>query len=135
MGDFSICFSEHLTGHPINLTFIYLTILVRYFLYIPFVTIVILSILPIFFYCVFNICVLFNHIEHTYSIEHNMVYYQKVVILPVLVTTYLPYPFILPWFSLANLVQPTRPSSTALLLAGYFLSSLPPIKDWGIPMK
>ena len=73
----------------------------------------------------FNICVLFNHIEHTYSIEHNMVYYQKVVILPVLVTTYLPYPFILPWFSLANLVLPTRPSSTALPLTGYFISDIP----------
>ncbi len=66
--------------------------------------------------------------------KHNL-HYQKVVILPVLVTTHLPYPFILPCFSLANLVQPTRLSSTALLLAGYFISSLPPIKDWGIPMK
>ena len=66
--------------------------------------------------------------------KHNL-HYQKVVILPVLVTTHLPYTFILPCFSLANLVQPTRLSSTALLLAGYFISSLPPIKDWGIPMK
>ena len=62
-------------------------------------------------------------------------YYQKVVILPLFVTTIFPYHFILPCFSLANLVQPTRPSSIALLLTGYFLSSLPPIKDWGIPMK
>ena len=40
-----------------------------------------------------------------------------------------------PCFSLANLVQPTRLSSTALLVAGYFISSLPPNKDCGIPMK
>ena len=70
-----------------------------------------------------------------YAGSNRSLYYQKAVILPVLVTTHLPYPFILPCFSLANLVQPTRLSSTALLLAGYFISSLPPIKDWGIPMK
>lgn len=46
-----------------------------------------------------------------------------------------PIPLHPPLFSLANLVQPTRLSSIALLLAGYFISSLPPIKDWGIPMK
>ena len=62
-------------------------------------------------------------------------YYQKVVILPLFVTKIFSYPFILPCFSLANLVQSTRQSSTALLLGGYFISSLPPIKDWGIPMK
>ena len=50
--------------------------------------------------------------------KHNL-HYQKVVILPVLVTTHLPYTFILPCFSLANLVQPTRLSSTALLLAEF----------------
>ena len=71
----------------------------------------------------------------TVIMKKRTLYYQKVVILPLFVTTILPYRFILPWFSLANLVQPTRPSSIALLLAGYFLSSLPPIKDWGIPMK
>ena len=71
----------------------------------------------------------------TVIMNKRTLYYQKVVILPIFVTTILPYHFILPWFSLANLVQPTRLSSTALLLAGYFISSLPPIKDWGIPMK
>ena len=71
----------------------------------------------------------------TVIMNKRTLYYQKVVILPIFVTTILPYHFILPWFSLANLVQPTRPSSIALLLAGYFLSSLPPIKDWGIPLK
>lgn len=43
-------------------------------------------------------------------------YYQKVVILPLFVTKIFSYPFILPCFSFANLVQPTRLSSTALLL-------------------
>ena len=71
----------------------------------------------------------------TVIMNKRTLYYQKVVILPLFVTTILPYHFILPWFSLANLVQPTRLASIALLLAGYFLSSLPPIKDWGIPMK
>ena len=71
----------------------------------------------------------------TVIMNKRTLYYQKVVKLPLFVTTIFPYHFILPWFSLANLVQPTRPSSTALLLAGYFISSLPPIKDWGIPMK
>ena len=64
----------------------------------------------------------------TVIMNKRTLYYQKVVILPLFVTTIFPYHFILPWFSLANLVQPTRPSSIALLLAGYFLSSLPPIK-------
>lgn len=36
--------------------------------------------------------------------KHNL-HHQKVVILPVLVTTHLPYTFILPCFSFANLVQ------------------------------
>lgn len=67
------------------------------------------------------------------SVQINL-YYQKVVIYHF---SSLEYSHTLhpPLFSLANLVQPTRLSSTALLLAGYFLSSLPPIKDWGIPMK
>ena len=71
----------------------------------------------------------------TVIMNKRTLYYQKVVILPIFVTTILPYHFILPWFSLANLVQPTKPSSTALLLTACFISCLSSITDWGILKK
>ena len=49
--------------------------------------------------------------------KYNL-HYQKVVILPVLVTTHLPYTFILPCFYLENIVNPPKKNKK---LEDYFI--------------